>query len=397
MIVSIAFAYVLFPAMYWADSYWGGALAAAGGALVLLAVGIFRKRQTAFAGVTFAAGVLFLFWTRPFEGGVFTLAVLAVFAREIWRNRHVPMFSAALLVMAAGGAWSCYYNQAITGDPFLLPYMLQHRQYEVAPIFWFLSPRPEPQYDTPRLEAEFGTGGWQMGVYKSIRRGWASPFVGAKRALGTLEPLILLGLPLVLLIPFAWDDPVFVKMVMVGLAVFTALSLETGHNVHYGAPVWAAAALMMAIWVERALRPENHKRWQGAILAILLLAWLGPPVFQSLLAQYRLIKYGRDRSSYESSYPYRRAALIRGLSALSQPQLVFVHYPAPSWKIGTEWVYNGASIDQEKVVFAHDLGAEKDKALLAYYPDRTAWLLTFDPVTGQDKLGPYPRDFVQHH
>jgi hypothetical protein len=52
-------------------------------------------------------------------------------------------------------------------------------------------------------------------------------------------------------------------------------------------------------------------------------------------------------------------------------------------------VYNGADIDQQQVVFAHDLGTEGNRALLHYYSDRTAWLLTFDTTSEQDQIEPY--------
>lgn len=42
------------------------------------------------------------------------------------------------------------------------------------------------------------------------------------------------------------------------------------------------------------------------------------------------------------------------------------------------------------MVFAHDLGAEEDRTLLRYYPDRAALLLTFDSASGQEHIEPYP-------
>jgi hypothetical protein len=74
---------------------------------------------------------------------------------------------------------------------------------------------------------------------------------------------------------------------------------------------------------------------------------------------------------------------------------VIVRYPAPDWHVAEEWVYNGADIDGERVVFAHDLGTEQDRALLDYYPDRTALLLTFESVSGQEHIEPYPGAQVQ--
>jgi hypothetical protein len=37
-------------------------------------------------------------------------------------------------------------------------------------------------------------------------------------------------------------------------------------------------------------------------------------------------------------------------------------------------VYNGGDIDAQRIVWARDLGATKNKALLAYYRDRRGWL-----------------------
>ena len=55
-------------------------------------------------------------------------------------------------------------------------------------------------------------------------------------------------------------------------------------------------------------------------------------------------------------------------------QVVFVRY-APVYDGRVEWVYNGADIDQQKLIWARDLGPEQDKQLLNYYPGRTFWLV----------------------
>ena len=89
-------------------------------------------------------------------------------------------------------------------------------------------------------------------------------------------------------------------------------------------------------------------------------------------------------------WPNRRAALIERLSAMERRQLVIVRYPSPDWNIIEEWVYNSADIDHQRVVFAHDLGMPQNRALLRYYPDRTAMLLTFDTVSKQEQIEPYP-------
>src|SRR5258708_20038516 len=53
-----------------------------------------------------------------------------------------------------------------------------------------------------------------------------------------------------------------------------------------------------------------------------------------------------------------------------------------------DWVYNGADIDRQKVVWARDMGAEKNEELLCYYKDRRWWLLDAD--ASPPRLVPYP-------
>ncbi len=85
------------------------------------------------------------------------------------------------------------------------------------------------------------------------------------------------------------------------------------------------------------------------------------------------------------SDPQGRASVENQLARISGGQLVFVRYgPRHMFQ---EWVHNAADIDHARVVWAHDLGADKNKQLLDYYPKRTAWLL--EPDTTPPRLTPY--------
>jgi hypothetical protein len=390
--VSAMFGLILSPEMYWTNSYWGGSVATSGGALVLLGIGIYRKRQTPLAGAIFAIGVLLLFWTRPYEGGVFTLMVLVVFARELWRKRRASVFAVAVLVLALGCAWTCYDDQAITENPIRLPYQLYMSQYYVAPVFWFQPLHPEPAYSHPRLAAMWGTNGSDVSGYEKERPRWQLLGIGLVGALVTFKRLSLAML-LALAVPVAWRDPLFRKMAIVAGVFLLALSVETYHFEHYAAPVWAALALMVAVWAERAWNLRIRRQRVG--VALVLLALASPAIafqaYESIKPRYvpRLKPDSLNRSS-PIYWPKRRFALTERLSSLGGPQLVIVRYPSPDWALHVEWVYNSADIDRQRVVFAHDLGTEQDRALLGYYPDRTAWLLTFDSISGQEHIEPYP-------
>jgi hypothetical protein len=43
-----------------------------------------------------------------------------------------------------------------------------------------------------------------------------------------------------------------------------------------------------------------------------------------------------------------------------------------------DWVYNGADLDGAPIVWARDLGPEKNRELFDYYSDRRIWELTPD-------------------
>ena len=52
-----------------------------------------------------------------------------------------------------------------------------------------------------------------------------------------------------------------------------------------------------------------------------------------------------------------------------------------------EWVYNSADIENQRVVWAHDMGQEKNQELIDYYRNRRVWLLYADDQP--PKLVPY--------
>jgi hypothetical protein len=75
--------------------------------------------------------------------------------------------------------------------------------------------------------------------------------------------------------------------------------------------------------------------------------------------------------------PDRRIEVDRELAATPGKLLVFVRY-WPQHIFQDEWVYNGADIDGQRVVWARDLGDAEDANLTAYYKDRKVLVLEPD-------------------
>jgi hypothetical protein len=82
-------------------------------------------------------------------------------------------------------------------------------------------------------------------------------------------------------------------------------------------------------------------------------------------------------TSINHTNPERRIQVNRQLADLPGRLLVFVRY-WPTHPFQDEWVYNGADIDGQRVVWARDLGDAENQKLIAYYANRTPMLLEPD-------------------
>ncbi len=123
---------------YWMNSYWGGSVAALGGALVTGAGGrLLSARFTSGTGCAalFASGSVLLCWTRPLEG---LILITILVAALVWKMPKRPS-AAAWIVFSilgiCGAVWLGYYNFRVTGSPLRLPEVEYQRQYGNAHLF----------------------------------------------------------------------------------------------------------------------------------------------------------------------------------------------------------------------------------------------------------------------
>jgi hypothetical protein len=64
----------------------------------------------------------------------------------------------------------------------------------------------------------------------------------------------------------------------------------------------------------------------------------------------------------------------------------------PNHDVHDEWVYNDAVIDTAQLVWAREMGPQRDGELLRYFKERKIWLV--EPDASPPRISPYPLESV---
>jgi len=377
------------PLSQWMNSYWGGAVSGCAGCLVFGALPRLRnkgrRRDAALLGLGLGLQVL----TRPYEF-LFLVASVILFFAPCWRKLFKPA-SVTVLVMLPAFMLILFQNRAVTGSWTTLPYLLSRYQYGVPTTFTF-QPNPAPHLQLTReqelgYEAQSDVHGPGVDSWASYWTRWASRVRFYRFFfLAPLYLALLAFLPALRELRFTW-------------VAGTVLLFSLGTNFypyfysHYIAALTCVFVLASVVGLDRLSRWTIRAQPVGEPCARILLF---------LCAAHFVFWYGLHASRKEDLYramtpyetwdainhgdPQGRIAIGRELQTAPGKQLVFVRYsPQHDFE---EWVYNAANIDQARIVWARDLGAEENQKLQRYYPDRTAWLL--EPNAKPPRLQHYP-------
>ena len=359
---------------FWGQSFWGGNVALAGGALVYGALPRIVRGPRASAAVLMAAGLLLLANTRPYEGLVVSLPALAFLAAWMFGRSRPPVKALLVkvllpgaVVLGLGGAFMAYYNVSTTGSPLRLPYQVYEATYDAAPKFLWQSPAPQPAYRHRQMR-NFHAG-WELRQFRSQQSLSGFARTKALNALNLWAVLLCPTLTVPLLaIPFVLRDRRMGFVVATLLLALCASMATTWFQPHYFAP---AACLLLLVVVQgmRHLRCWNRRgRLSGrTVLAAIVAAYV-----LAFAAQVALYAAARPKGMAPD-----RAAVMAQLRRQPDAHLVVVRY-GPRHNPFDEWVYNDADINDAKVVWARELGPDQDRELLDYFKDRRAWLLLAD-------------------
>ncbi len=364
---------------YWMNSYWGGAVPAIGGALMLGAAAriTFQKRYAHAA--TWAIGLAILANSRPYDAAVLALLTGAVIA---WKAAPLPALAAraiwpAAAVLVPVALFMLYSNARVTGHPFELPYQLHERQYAVANNLAWSHDNPEPVYHHDVMRT-FWTK-LNVDQVKDMRQHPTSEFLLKLASMyGFFFCFYPLFLP-ALIWPYPLQTPQERVAVILLAGGLLSLLPVVGFQYHYAAAIMPLIYLRFLQSIDR-LRHwcPGARRW-GLALAVLLIALIP-------------VRFGRDvwKLFADGEYappmaqPYHN--MLRQLEALPGRQLVLVRY-APSHDVFQEWVYNRADIDSARIVWAREMTPSEDARLIQYFHGRSVWLL--EPDQSPPRLSPY--------
>jgi len=381
---------------YWVNSYWGGAAAAIGGALLLGALPRIFRRQRIRDALLMALGIAILANSRPYEGLVLSLPVAVALllwafrkngppaGRLVWRVA-APTAAALALSAAAMG----YYNWRGTGDALRMPYEVNRDTYVTARYFVWESVHPGRTYrhqamhdfyidwQLRKSNAAMTPAGFLKNTFENALAFW----------MFYLGPV--LSLPLIMLPRVLKDRRTRLLLIITGVFI-AGLALDLWFYAHYAAP---ATCLVYAI-VLQGMRHLRFCKWREAPAGLFLVRAVplicAGMLFIRLAAQPLSFFLPPDWPMtwfYTRPGNVDRQRFLEQMEALDGRHLAIVRY-RPDHNPLEEWVYNRAEIDQAKVVWAREMSAAENKELIQYFRGRRVWLA--EPDRKPPRLSEYP-------
>lgn len=333
--------------IHWGHTYWGGGVALLGGALYF--GGIRHSAKTIRFGnsLLLASGIFILANSRPFEGFMVCLISIPMLikiiidgvkeegGRKTTRQFIAPVSVACIVTLA----WILSYNAALTGDPLKFYYLNWSADSATVDMIRSYSGSPPLPY------------------LSKLKRYWGF-FVGPFLSLALVGVVVMLSRKKLIFESLA-------VVIMVAVSVFYSRAWP-----HYLAPVACLIYLLIFLGFYEITQLElfRNKRVADGIFALILIVHF---VLASL-GTYAIFEKGPARPFIGKLRV--RQEIIHKLKGEPGKDLMIVSY-GPEHNSHEEWVYNRADIDNADIVWARDLGQEKNQRLLSYFKDRTVWVL----------------------
>jgi len=362
----------------WMNSYWGGAVAAAGGALVLGALPRIMKRQRPRDALLFGLGLVILAQSRPFEGTVFSLPLVGMLGywlvreqRVTFRTRVTHVVLPVAIVMTALVAGTLWYNARTTGNPFLPPYLWhQHLYGTPQPLLW-----QAPIKDAPGVHGYQDIADvfhWQLDAHQ---QGFSWSNEGGRLGLFWefyLQPL--LSVPL-LLLPLVLRNRRLLVLFLSAVMLLVGNAMYSFFFPHYAGPICG----LMVLLIVSGLRYLRQLRFRGRPVGATVFVGIMISIVVSTAAT---AVGGVFQPLYITATSTARGQALKQLNAIGGKHLVLVRY-SPQHRFDFGVVFNDADIDHSPVIWARQGDAASNEALAKHYNDRNVWMFNPDelPIT----------------
>jgi hypothetical protein len=373
-------------ASYWMNSYWGGAVAGAGGALVLGALARILRRPSVSNALLLGLGVAILANARPYEGFLFcvpaglwllwwlignTKSRTAAGARI--RIVFLPLSAVLVFTLAFIG----YYNWRLTGNALLMPHVLNTRTYHSTPLFLWEHLKPELTYHNQEFEDFYN--GWEREDYQTTwKDAWnVTAEKVARMGVEFFWPGALFLLPV---LPYAFRDRRMRLLVVTLFLCLAGVFAVIWSAPHYAAPVTCVIHALLA----QAVRHLRTMKWKARPVGVALSRAI--VVLLVLSTCVGIARRSCDPLWWTCTGDPSRVAVIKQLMDTPGKHLIVVRY-SDDHNIHDEWVYNGADIDGSKIIWARELDPEQNAKLFSYFKDRHIWLV--EPDVDNTEIKPY--------
>jgi hypothetical protein len=279
----------------------------------------------------------------------------------------VPALAVLVLVLCAGGVATGFYYFRVTGSPFVMAYQVNRAQYASAPYFIWQKLRPDPLYHDEIMRDYYRWEGREFQRNRTLKgyveRGVEKVVYWWQFYLGPLLTLPMLALPWII------RQRKMRLPIAICAAMIIGFAVQTWTFPHYFSPATAALYILLTQGLRHLHARGGFQREVSRAVPVVACAMIILRV--AAAATHTPIEPGWPRGDLE------RAAILRQLIEMPGPQLVFVRYGSIH-DIDREWVWNRASIDDAKVVWARDEGDDENQELLRYYRNRQAWSVNAD-------------------
>ncbi len=365
---------------YWINSYWGGAVAAIGGALVMGAMPRIMHFHRSRDAVLLGIGAAILLNSRPLEGFIFCVPVAVALLAWLsgrrspsWRITLPRVVAPFCVVALLCGIFVGYYNWRGTGKATVFPYVVNDQTYFSTPAVVWQKERPKIHYANPQFDAFYNKWVpdlWRTGPITVLRTGKYSASTLAKVGYMFMWPDLSFFIwpelcVLVVALPYLLLNRRTRFFLVQTIVCFLGLLLVSWAQPHY---IAALTATLFAL-LTQGMRHLRRWTYQGRPVGLGLTRVV--VLFTVLLAP--LHPQGEPLGHPPLSGIEYRAQFASQLEKTPGKHLVIVRY-SPGHNVLEEWVYNKAEIDRAKVVWAREMPGVDIEPLLHYFRGRQVWL-----------------------